>query len=147
MFWKAHSLRNHTQFLPTAEYRGTDVGRWVVAQHSQKVTVQFWGNKTKVGGRGETFLGTSQQKAANCFETAIFSWSSSLQERWVSWPTLLLIPALTWTFSSGKWECRDLWAKVARSDSRVFPGIYWSIYSWASLECLLASIFLSLKWG
>lgn len=41
---------------------GADVGGWVVAQHSQKVTVQFWGNKTKVGGRGETFLGTSQQR-------------------------------------------------------------------------------------
>lgn len=42
---KADSLRNHTQFLSSAEYRGADVRRRVITQHGQVVTVQSWGHR------------------------------------------------------------------------------------------------------
>lgn len=126
-FWRADSLGNHTQFLPSAEYWGTDVRRWVVTQHGKEVAIKSWGNKGKgEGGRllfiHKEFKGSlgregmkmrfSSRRYLSCFEPPIYSkvLSSDMALQGVrtspedQWHTPILKPSLALMFPSEKWN-------------------------------------------
>lgn len=152
-FWRADSLRNHTQFLPSAEYRGTDVRRWVVTQHGKEVAIKSWGNKGKGAG---CFLFTRSLKVA--LGGRVWRWDFPAGDTF-----LVLNHQFTARSSLQTWLCRVCVRALRISDILLFLSLPWPWCSrlrngiqrlWDESQglvsgpvlSLLASLSPSLKW-